>query len=55
MAVYARSNRVGIDQAIYKIQSLLDDNLTWSDYHIYGRIYRNKYDNVFIPESFIIF
>jgi hypothetical protein len=51
--IYARSNRVGIDQAIYRIQNLISNNLTWLDAHIYGRIYRNQNaDSLFIPESF---
>jgi len=54
MAIYARSNRVGIDQAIYRIQNLINDNITWVDTHIYGRIYRNRKnkDSIYIAESY---
>lgn len=37
MSVHARSNRTGVDGAIYRIQNYLNDNLTWASVDIYGR------------------
>ena len=52
--IIARDNRVGIDAAIYRLQTLLNENLTWLGTNIYGRIYRNKdSEGKFHPETWI--
>ena len=51
--IIARNNRVGIDKAIFRLQTLLDENLTWNDTNIYGRIYRNNIEGKFYPETWV--
>lgn len=51
--IITRPNLTGIDKAINRLQALIENNLTWNDANIYGRIYRNKVNDKFVPEVWV--
>lgn len=54
---YLRENPIGIDFEINKIQKFLYDKIVerWSleDFNGYGRVYKNKKNNLIIPEYYV--
>lgn len=54
---YLKENNVGIDNPIKRLQVYLYDrivsNFGLSDFDGYGRVYRNRKDNLFIPEAYV--
>jgi len=50
--IHLKNNPVGVDVPIQKCQVILDENLSWNGYEIYGRLYTNTKNNKKIIEYF---
>jgi hypothetical protein len=51
MTVYSKTNPVGLDKAILRVQNRLS-KLSWSNIDIYGRLYINDRDNLKVAEAY---
>jgi hypothetical protein len=53
MALIQKTNPVGVDRMIDRLQTLLYDSLGWTEYDCFPRVYANEYfDSGLIPEHF---
>lgn len=52
MTVYAKSNPVGIDKRILRIQNKLDE-LDWGNIDVYGKLYINQKNGERIAEAYV--
>ncbi len=53
MALIQKTNPVGVDRMIDRLQTLLYDSLGWAEYDCFPRVYANEYfDSGLIPEHF---
>ena len=53
MALIQKTNPVGVDRMIDRLQTLLYDSLGWVEYDCFPRVYANEYfDSGLIPEHF---
>lgn len=52
MALYVKSNPVGLDIPIQRLQNLIYNGLGWNKYDCYGRVYPIERDGKTYPEYF---
>jgi len=52
MTVYAKTNPIGIDKKLLKIQNKLSE-LTWDNFDVYGKLYINQKNGEKIAEAFV--
>lgn len=55
MTIISKSNPVGIDKRIYKIQQAIESEFsdTWDNFDVYGRLYLNEVDGKTTADAFI--